>query len=220
MSSDPTRNTVRAAAGAGAVFFGLVVVNSNLQSGAPAISDSRRETFAFLAAHQDRVQISAVLWGFAMCAALVSLSGLLPALRGAAFAPTALAGGVLAAASMLTAALLEGTIAARLEDLGAAGARVVWTAYLLSLGATLFGLLLLIGAATAACLRTHLFARWFCVASVVLVLVSIAGACTIGFASAGLQVIAGVALLLDSAWILAVNVFLFRRPALALREPA
>jgi hypothetical protein len=219
----PEAASVRASALAGALFFTLVVVNSNLQTGTPSISDSRQETFAFLAAHQDRLQLSAVLWGFAMCAALWWVAGLARALRNAgerneSLAVTATAGGVLAAASILTAALIEGTIATRLADLGAAGARVFWALYLLSLCATLFGLVVLIAATAVACIRTDVFARWFAIASLILVLVSIAGAFAIGYASTALQAVAGVALLLDSGWIFAVSIFLFRDPTLVLRD--
>jgi hypothetical protein len=62
------------------------------------------------------------------------------------------------------------------------------------------------------------FARWFAIASLILVLVSIAGAFAIGYASTALQAVAGVALLLDSGWIFAVSIFLFRDPTLALRD--
>jgi hypothetical protein len=52
--------------------------------------------------------------------------------------------------------------------------------FLMSLGATLLGLLLLIGATAVVSLQTDLFACWFAVASVVLTLISIVGAFTIG----------------------------------------
>lgn len=212
---------MRLAALAGAVFFALVVVNSSLLSGAPSATDSPRETFDYLADHAGRFQISAVLWGFAMSAALVWLSGLFRALRRAeggtpALAMVALAGGVLAAASTVAGALIEGTTATRIEDLGPSGAKVFWTMYLLSTGATLFGLLLLIGATAVVSLRTRLFARRFAVASAVLVAVSVAGAFTIGYASDAIQVVAGIAVLLDSIWILVVSIFLWRDPAIAL----
>lgn len=141
-------------------------------SGSPAATDPPQETFDYLADHQDRFQISAVIWGFSMSAALVCLSGLYRVLRRAeggtpAVALVALGGGVLAAASTLAGALIEGTTAARIGDLGAAGPNFYWTMYLMSFGATLFGLLLLIGATAVISLRTQLFGRRFAVASAV-----------------------------------------------------
>jgi hypothetical protein len=211
------------AALAGALFFVLVVVNSSLMSGSPAATDPPQETFDYLTDHQGRFQIGAVIWGFAMSAALVWLSGLFRALRKAeggtpAIALVALAGGVLAATSTITGALVEGTTATRIADLGPAGAKVYWTMYLMSFGATLLGLLLLIGATAAISLRTGLFGRRFAVASAVLVPVSMVGAFTIGYASDAIQVVAGIVLLLDTAWILVVSVFLWRDPALAVPQ--
>ncbi|MGZ4268266.1 MAG: hypothetical protein ACXVFN_01995 [Solirubrobacteraceae bacterium] len=212
--------SARWAAVAGAVFFVLVLINANQMSGAPSATDSARETFSYLVRHQARFQLSAVIWGFAMCASLVWLSGLFRTLRRAErgtarLALVALAGGVLAAASTVTGALIEGTTATRIGDLGPAGARVGWTMYLMSIGATLFGLLLLLGATAFVCLRRQLFARWFAVATGVLALVSGAGAFTIGYASTGIQAVAGIAVVLDTAWILTVSFFLWRDPALA-----
>jgi hypothetical protein len=210
----------RAAALAGAVFFALVLINSSLMSGAPSATDPPQETFDYLADHQGRFQISAVLWGFAMTAALVWLTGMFRALRRAeertpGVALIALGGGVLAAASTLGGALVEGTTAVRINDLGPAGARFYWTMYLLSIGATLFGLLLLIGATAVASVRTKLFGRRFAVASALLVPVSAAGAFTIGFASDAIQAVAGIAILFDSIWIFVVSVLLWRSPELA-----
>jgi hypothetical protein len=92
---------------------------------------------------------------------------------------------VLAAASTVTGALIMGTTAARIADIGSAGARLWWTMYLMSIGATLLGLLLLVGATAVVSLETRLFPRWFTVASVVLALVSIVGAFTIGYPTTG-----------------------------------
>lgn len=97
-----------------------------------------------------------------------------------------------------------------------AATRVWWTMFLLSTGATLLGLLILIGATAIVCLQTHLFHRWFAVASVVLALASVVGACTIGYAADGTQAAAGIAVLLDSVWILVISIFLWRDPAMAL----
>jgi len=78
----------------------------------------------------------------------------------------------------------------------------------MSLGAILLGLLLLIGASAVISLERELFSRWFAVASVVLALVSIAGAFTIGDATTGVQATAVLALILDSVWIFLVSCFL------------
>jgi hypothetical protein len=85
-----------------------------------------------------------------------------------------------------------------------------------SIGATLLGLLLLIGATATISLQTQLFTRWFSVASAVLALVSIAGAFTIGYATTGIQATAGVAVILDSVWIFLVGFFLWRNPKAAM----
>ena len=211
--------SLRVAAVAGAVFFALIVVHAELRSPAPSATDTSREVFAYVARHQDRLQLGAVALGFAMPAALVWLSGLVRVLRRAegataAVATVALGGGVLAAASTVTGALTEGVTAVRFSDLGPAGVRVAWTMFLLSAGATLLGLLLVVGAAAVAALRTRLFARWFAVTSVVLTLVSVVGAFTIGYASDAIQTVAGIAVLLDSVWILLVSIFLWRDPEL------
>jgi hypothetical protein len=210
--------SVRVAALAGAAYFGLIIAFSQLTSGSPSTADSGDEVFDYLAKHDERIQLAAVLIGFAMPAALLWLSGLYRALRKAegeaGFAVAALAGGVLAAASTVTGALIAGTMATRIDDLGPGGARVWWTMFLLSFGATLLGLLLLIGATAVVCVERRLFARWFAAASVVLALVSAVGACAIGYDATGIQVVAGIAILLDSVWILLVSLFLWRRPGL------
>jgi hypothetical protein len=88
--------------------------------------------------------------------------------------------------------------------------------YLMSIGATLLGLLLLIGTTAVISLQTQLFVRWFAVVSVVLALVSIAGAFTIGYATTGIQATAGIGVVLDSVWIFVVSFFLWRDPKVAL----
>ncbi|MGZ4230627.1 MAG: hypothetical protein ACXVVQ_04280, partial [Solirubrobacteraceae bacterium] len=65
-------------------------------------------------------------------------------------------------------------------------------------------------------LRTHLFARWFAIASVPLALLSIAGAFAIGYATTAVLTVAGIAVILDSVWILLVSIYLWRDPTLAL----
>jgi hypothetical protein len=209
------------AALAGAVFFVLMVIHANLRSGAPSATDSGEEIVSYVTDHAGRLQMGAVLLGLAASAVTVWLSGLFRALRRAeggtpAMAIVAFAGGALAAASTVVGALIEGTLATRIDDLGPAGARVWWTMFLLSTGAILLGLLVLIGSTAVVCLGTHLFARWFAVASVLLALLSLVGACTIGYTTTGIQVVAGIAVVLDGVWILLVSIFLWRKPTLAL----
>lgn len=217
----PGSASVRLAACGGAVFFALFVAFANLTNGSPNLSDSARETFAYLSAHHARLQLAAVLYGLAMPAALLAVSALFTALRGAegrrtGLAIAALAGGVLAAASTAVGALILGVTATRIVDIGPSGARVWWTMFLMSIGATLLGLLLLIGATAVVSLEKRLFPRWFAVASVVLALTSIVGAFTIGYAATGIQATAGIAVILDAVWILLVSLFLWRDPELAL----
>lgn len=216
--------SVRVAALGGAVFFALVLVYAGLTSGAPSATDSRRVIFDYLTDNQGQLQLAAVVMGLAMPAALLWLSGHFRALTRAeggtpGLALAALGGGVLTAASSVVGALVLGTTATRVTDLGPAGARVWWTMHLLSTGATLLGLLLLIGATAAVCLQRQLFAQWFAVASVVLALASMIGAFTIGYDTAGIQVVAGIAIVLDSVWIFLVSIFLWRDPAVARPAP-
>ena len=221
----PGSVSVRLAALGGAVFFALFMTFASLTSGTPSATDSARDTFNYVSAHDGRLQLAAVLYGLAMPAALVFLSGLFRALREAeggraGLALAALGGGVLAAAGAVTGALIMGVTATRIADIGPAGARVWWTMFLASLAATLLGLLLLIGATAVVSLESRLFPRWFALASVALALVSIVGAFAIGYATTGLQVTAGIAVILDSIWIFVVSFFLWREPELSLpREP-
>jgi hypothetical protein len=205
----------------GAVFFVLIVISANLRSGVPSATDPGQKIFDHVERHQGRFQVGAVLMGLAMSAALLWLSGLFRALRKAeggtaGLAMAALGGGVLAAAAAVSGALIEGTIATRINDLGPDGVRVWWTVFLLSTGATLLGLLVLIGATAIVCLQAQLFARWFAVSSTVLALASVVGACTIGYDNSGIQAIAGITIMLDTVWILLISIFLWRDPALAL----
>ena len=209
--------SLRLPALAGAVFFALIIVFAELRSPAPAATDSAREVASYFARHHDRLQLGAVALGFAMPAALIWLTGLVQALRqvegpSRIASLTALGGGIVAAASTVTGALVQGTTAIRFVDLGAGGTRTGWTMVLLSLGGTLLGLMLVIGATAAVSLRTQLFARWFTVASGGLVLLSLIGAFTIGYGSDPIQIVAGIAVLLDSVWILLVSVFMWRNP--------
>lgn len=212
----------RAAAVGGLVFFALLMAFASLTSNAPAATDARQEVVSYLAQHHDRLQLAAALYGLAMPAALLFLSGLFAALRTAEggrprLAVAALSGGVLASAATVTGALVLGTTATRYVDLGPAGARVFWTMFLLSTGATLLGQALMIGATAVVSLRTRLFSRRFSVATAVLALASVVGAFTIGYTAAGIQAVAGVTVVLDSVWILLVSLSLWRHPDLAAR---
>ena len=211
----PVRASTRVAAVAGAAAFALIIAQSQLRSGAPAATDSRGEVVDYLVRHHDRLQLAAVLLGLAMPAALVWLAGLFRTLRKAqgpgSLAPlTALGGGVLAAATTVTGALIAGTTATRFADLGPGTARAFWTMFLLSTGATLLGLMLVVGATAVVSARTRLFAPWFTAASALLALVSLAGAFTIAYDSEAIQTVAGVAVLLDSIWIAIVSLFVWR----------
>lgn len=210
----------RVAALAGAVFFVLIAISASVLSNAPnPFSDSGQDILSYLALHHDRLQLSAALMALAMSTALVWAAGLYRALRKAeggspGLALTAFGGAVLTAASTVTYALIEGTMATRFSDLGPAGARVIWTMLRLSIGAILVGLLVVIGATAIVCLRARLFPRWFAVASTVLALASAVGVCTIGYAPVGIQIVAAFALIFDFVWILMVSIYFWRDPAL------
>lgn len=211
---------VRATALGGLVCFALVIVFASLTSDSPAGTDTRQEFFTYVVGHQDRLQWAAVVYGLAMPAALLFLTGLFAALRRAEggrarLAVAALAGGVLAAAATLTGALVLGTVATRFLDLGPSGTRVLWTMWQLSFGAILAGHVLMIGSAAAVGWRGGLFPRWFVVASVVLTLLSAVGVLALGFTTAGVQVTAVVTVLLNVLWILLVSLHLLRHPELA-----
>lgn len=219
----PGSVSVRLSALGGAAFFALFVAFASLTSGTPSISDSGRDTYNYLSAHDGRLQLAAVLFGLAMPAALLALSGLFRALREAeggkaGLAVAALGGGVLAAASTVTGALVMGVTAARITEIGPADAHLWWSMVLMSYGAILLGLLLEIGATAVVSLESKLFPRWFGVASVILVPISFVGAFAVGYATTGILVCAGVALILDPVWILLVSFFLWRDPQLALPE--
>jgi hypothetical protein len=210
----------RWAALGGAVFFGLILLHANLTTGAPAATDPAREMFAWVAEHHGRLQLDAAVYGFAMVAAGVWLSGLVRALRRAERgmdgpAIVAIAGGALAGAGTVAGALVEGTLANRYVDLGLTGVHVWWTMFLLSYGATLLGLVLLTGATALFSMRRPLFPHWFAFASALLAVLSAIGAVTIGYTSDGIQATAGIAVLLDCVWMLLVSIYLWRKPELA-----
>lgn len=218
----PTGTTsVRVAALGGVIFFALVIAFASLTSGMPAATEARQEIFDYVAGHDGRLQLAAALLGLAMPAALLLLSGLFRALRTseggiAGVSLVAFGGGVLTATATATGALILGTTANRIADLGPGDARVWWTMYLLSFGGALLGFLALIGATAAVSLQRRLFPRWFGIASVILALVSLVGAFTIGYLTTWIQVVAGVAIVLDSVWILLVSIYLLRDPEVAL----
>jgi hypothetical protein len=217
----PGSTSVRLAALGGAVFFALFLAFAVLTSNTPNASDSARETFTYVAAHDGRLQLAAALFGLAMPAALLFLSGLFRALREAeggraGLAAAALGGGVLAAAATVVGALVLGVTATRITEIGVAGARVWWSLFQMSFGAALLGLLLMIGVTGVVSLESRLFPRWFAVASLVLAVVSLVGAFTIGYVTTGIQTTAGIAVILDSVWIFLAAFFLWREPGLAL----
>ena len=210
----------RVAALAGAVFVVLSAISYSVLNNVPnPFTDSGQKILSYLALHQGQLQLSAVLTALAMSAVLVWAAGLYRALRRAeggtpGLAMAAFGGAVLGAASTLALAVIEGTVATRFHDLGPAGARVFWTVLLLTAGAGLVGLLVVIGATAIVSLRAHLFPRWFAVASTVLALASAVGACIIGYTPVGIQVVAGLAFTFDGLWILMVSIYFWRDPAL------
>jgi hypothetical protein len=218
----PGSVSVRLAALGGAISFALILAFANLTSGSPNVTDSAQKIFNYISAHDGRLQLAAVLYGLAMPAVLLLLSGLFRALREAeggraGLAAAALGGGVLAAASSVTGALILGVTATRIADIGPANARLWWTMYAMSFGATLLGLVLLIGATAVVSLESRLFARWFGLASVVVALVSIVGAFAIAYSTTtGILVTAVIAVILGGVWLLLVSYFLWRDPELAL----
>lgn len=210
----------RLAAVGGAVFFVLILIQAGFRNGAPSAGDSDQEIFDWVSRHAGRLQLGAVLLGFAMSMALLWLSGMFRTLRRAegrtpGLAVAALAGGTLAAASTVVGALIEGALATRIDDLGPERVGMWWTMFLMSTGATLLGLMLLIAVTAIVTLRTHVFTRWFAVTSVLLSMVSFVGAVTIGYAGSGIQAVAGIAVLFDSAWIFVTSVALWHHTQVA-----
>jgi hypothetical protein len=204
---------------AGAVFFALVVAFANLRSTTPSATDSGQKVIDYVTTHQSQLELGAALLGLAMAAALVWVSGLYSVLRRAepnpGVAVAAVAGGTLAATSGALSALIQGTLAVRIADLDAADARVTWTMCLMSIGAILLGLAVVVGVTGVVSLKHHLFAPWFGVASLVLALGSIAGVFLLGSVAVGIQAAAGIAVLLDGVWMLLVSLFVWRKPTLA-----
>lgn len=213
---------VRMAALAGLAFFILIIVQGPvLAGGAPDGGASATKIFNYLKTHQGNFKAASVVYGFAMSAVLIWVSGAYRALRKSeggspGLAVTALGGVVLAAAMSVSAAALQAATALRVRDLQPSGARFFFTLNQFTQAGILFGLLVLIAAATAISFQTGLFGRWFNLFGVVLVLLSIAGAFGIAYASSTAEALTGVALTLDSLWILAVSIHLWRKPELAI----
>jgi hypothetical protein len=81
VTGHPGAMWARVTALGGLVFFGLFVGFAALTSNTPAATDTRQEVFSYLARHHDRLQLAAALYGLAMLAALLFLSGLFATLR-------------------------------------------------------------------------------------------------------------------------------------------
>jgi hypothetical protein len=211
----PSKRTPAVMVLAGLVFLAMILVHSQLRSGAPSATDPGGDVLAYLTRHHDRLQFDAVVLAFAMAPALVWLAGLVRVLRrGAATPPltvsVAFGGGVLAAAGAVTAALTLGTIVARTAELGPAAARVWWTLFLFATGAIVLGLGIMIGATVVHWLRDPGVPRGLVAAGALLTLLSAAGACAIGYGSDAVQTVAGIAVLLDSIWLPVAGAVLWR----------
>ena len=213
---------VRLAALAGmATFVLIIIISTDLLVNAPSATDSSQKIFSYLALHRGQLQASAVLAGLAAATVLVWLPGLFRALRiveggSPGLSLAAFGGGVLTAASMLTLALIGGTMGTRFNDLSPAGARVLWTMFLLSAGTMLVGLLVVIGATAVVYLRAQLFPS-VAVASAVVALFSGVAAFTIGYPA--IQVVEVPAIILDAGWIFIFSIYLGRDPALTALGP-
>jgi hypothetical protein len=212
---------VRLTAVAGLIFFVLILVQGfALQGNSPTATDSAQKIFNYFKDHPGNLKASAALAGFAMSAVLVWAAGLFGALRRAeggtsGLAVAAFGGVVLAAASTVAASTIQATVALRIKDLGPSGARFFYTLWQFTSASILLGLLVTIGVTALVCLSTGLFARWFAVVSAVLAVLSIVGAVGIAYVNGAIQAF-GFALVFDSLWILAVSVYLWRKPELAL----
>lgn len=201
----------------GAVFFALVLLHAQLRSGVPSATAPAQDIASFISRHQERLQLGAVALAVAMAAAIVWLSAALDVLRRLVGRTCrgqriALAGGVLAASAGISTALLEGLLALRFADLGAGTTRALWTLFQTSTGAIALGLSLLIVGTIAAASRTSIFPHWFTTGSFALALLSLCGAVTIGYDAAAAQIVAGIAVVLDSVWMLLVSLFMWRHP--------
>jgi hypothetical protein len=211
---------VRFTAAAGITFGVLGILAAQAQGSRPSLDDSSREIFRYISEHQGDLQVSAALFGGAMVVVLFWAWGLFSALRKAdsgrsGLAVLAVAGGVLAAATTVASSTVIATAAIRIDELGPAGARVSFTLYQLTQVATNAGLAVLIGAAAIVSSRRGLFARWFTIASIIVAIASFVGVLGIAYAGDTIQIVAGIALILDVVWIVLVSVRLWRTPELA-----
>ena len=214
--------TVRLCALAGLAFFVLIVVSGPvLQSGSPSLTDSSAKMFHYISTHVGKLKASGALSGFAMAAVLVWLAAHYSALRKAegghaGFAPAALAGGILAAASTVVGGAVLAVAALRIHDLGASGARFFWTLQVFMSGGTLAGLAILVGASAVVFLNTGIYGRWFTWVSAVIAVVDLVGILGLAYANGGVQAIVVIGLSLTILWILVVSVMLWRKPELAI----
>lgn len=211
---------VRLTAVAGLAFAVLIIVAAGVQGSRPSLSDSSQEIFTYIKDHQDALKASAALFGLAMAAVLFWAWGLLSALRKAEngnsdLGVVAVAGGVLASAMTIASSAVIATTALRIDDLGPTGGKTFFTLYQLTLVGTNFGLAVLIGAAAAVSLRRGLFTRRFTIVSIILALVTLVGGLGIAYARDAIQIVSGVALVLDVVWILVVSIRLWRTPEIA-----
>jgi hypothetical protein len=214
--------TVRLCALAGLVFVVLIVVAGPvLQSGSPSLTDSSAKMYHFMATHVGKLKASGALSGFAVAAVLVWLAAHFSALRKAegghaGFAPAALAGGILAAASTVVGGAVLGVAALRIHDLTAVEARFFWTLQQFMSGGILAGLTILVGASAVVFLNTGIYGRWFTWVSAALAVLDLVGILGLVYANGAIQTIVGIGLSLTILWILVVSVMLWRKPELAI----
>ena len=214
--------TVRLCALAGLAFVVLIVVAGPvLQSGSPSLTDSSAKMYHFMLTHVGKLKASGALSGFAVAAVLVWLAAHFSALRKAegghaGFAPAALAGGILAAASTVVGGAVLGVATLRIHDLTAVEARFFWTLQQFMSGGILAGLTILVGASAVVFLNTGIYGRWFTWVSAALAVLDLVGILGIVYANGAIQAIVGIGLSLTILWILVVSVMLWRKPELAI----
>jgi len=213
--------TVRLCALAGLAFVVLIVVAGPvLQSGSPSLTDSSAKMYHFMLTHVGKLKASGALSGFAVAAVLVWLAAHFSALRKAegghaGFAPAALAGGILAAASTVVGGAVLGVAVLRIHDLTAVQARFFWTLQEFMSGGILAGLAILVGASAVVFLNTGIYGRWFTWVSAALAVLDLVGILGLVYANGAIQAIVGIGLSLTILWILVVSVMLWRKPDLA-----
>lgn len=212
---------IRLAAGAGVLFFVLIVVQGPiLNTNSPALTASAQKIFNYFNAHHSRIKLSAALYALAMAAILAWLPGFYGALRRAmhqvpGLAVSAAGGVVLATAMTVSTAAIEAVIACRIGEIDPTLVRVLFTLESFTQGGILFGLLVAIGSAGAISVQTGLWGRWFGPLSLLLAVGSLLGSMAIAYANDTAQTLGGVMLSLDTLWVLLVSILLFRKPELA-----